>query len=392
MSTENTGTQTNQPSVVRLGAPQRINSLQRDAGAAEKAVESGGVVKEINENNQNGTGSDSSNNGSQTDGAPVGDSKGNNETLITDESVKAYLKEKGIPFESFDDLKEKLKQKVEKKETAEEKQAKEQAGEKRMLDLFMSGGGTIEQYASLKDLSKADLKDLSRDEVRRELKDAKFSDEEIEQIIKQQYFQTSDEELEQLEDESDKEFETRKREYGSKFFENRATHIKTQAEQIFNSLKERIEAEDLQAQQEVEFSSKIDEHFQKLPRKVTFELGEENSRKLTPIEYDVAEADIADVLSTLKDPAKRNNFLFNNEGQLNLENIADLLVRNKFLESAVKTSYLTGETRMTEELERTFGSRSASGVGLGGSNYGKQSQNGAAVSRGQSQRVVPQRN
>lgn len=147
--------------------------------------------------------------------------------------------------------------------------------------------------------------------------------------------------------------------------ENRALSIKQAAEQVLNGLKSAIESEDLQRQDEEQLASKIDDHFNTVPRKLTFKLGSENNREIDPIEYEVAETDLAEIRDTLKDPAKRNQFLFNEEGKLNLDNLANVLLRNKILESALKRSYLIGETKNTEHFEGTFGARTAQGVGVG---------------------------
>lgn len=57
----------------------------------------------------------------------------------------------------------------------------------------------------LKSLANADVNELSQSELRRELKEAKFTDEEINDMVGE-YSQAADEELEKYEDETERAF------------------------------------------------------------------------------------------------------------------------------------------------------------------------------------------
>lgn len=308
---------------------------------------------------------------------------------FSEDQLKSYFEKQGIEYNGMDELKKKLNTKAEPlQETDEQKAAKEKSYEKRMVDLFTEGKGTVEQYAAIKSLANSDLKELSNNELRRELKEAKFTDNEINDILKESFFQYDDSELEQYEDETEREYLTRKREYGSKLLENRSLSIKQSAEKILSDLKSAVDSEDLQKQEEEQFSSKVDDYFSKAPRNITFELGTANNRKIDPIDYEVAEKDLAEIKETLKDPAQRNNILFTEEGQLNLDSLATVLLHNKILKSALKAAYLTGETKMTELVEQTYGARTPYEVGVGGV-PSKAGQAGSVTQRGAPQRVMP---
>ena len=298
---------------------------------------------------------------------------------LTDEQLAAYFKSKGIEYEGIDKLKEKIHppKELSKEELAKQQQAKE----KRLVDMFVAGGGTVEQYVAIKNVAEADLSELSRSSLKKELKDAGFSDEQSEQIIKDRYYQDiSDEDLEQYEEETDKEFAKRKKEYGAKKLATRSEHTKKQAQGILAELNQAAESEDLQAEEERTLLSKIDETFKTLPRKLTFEIGKANNKDIAPIEYDVAETDLAEVQAMLKDPVQRQQFLYNSDGGLNLSNISNLLTRNKILESAIKASYLTGGARQVEIFEDTFPARTAHELGAGGSPKPSNPQKGKVVS------------
>jgi len=286
---------------------------------------------------------------------------------ITDEKVKEYFKSLGIDYESAEKLKEKLNHKPEDPITEEQKAEIIKAKEKRLVDKFVSGGGTVEQYVAIKSVAEANVSELSLSNLKIELKTAGFTDEQATEIIKERYFQIADEELEQFSDETDREYAKRKKEFGAKKLENHSLHTKKQAEQILADLNGVIDSEDLQKQAEADISSKIDEGFKSLPRKLTFEIGDINGKAIPPVEYEVSESDIAEVQSMLKDTSKRNKLLYNQDGSLNLTNLTNVYTRNKYLESAIKAAYHEGGSRQKAEIEKIFPSKTGYALGVGGS-------------------------
>ncbi|MBP7109648.1 MAG: hypothetical protein KBA90_13905, partial [Chitinophagaceae bacterium] len=301
---------------------------------------------------------------------------------INDDQLKKLLESKGITLDDkgFEGLKEKLNKPAETakspEDIAKEKEAQESAFEKRMLDHFIANGGTAENFVALKKIASADLKELSESEVKRELKDNGFTDEEIATVLKERYYQINPEELEQDEDESEEDFKKRKAliekkiAFGAKKIESKSSHIKKQASDALAALREAIKTEDSLVEDEVKLSSKVDELAPTLPRKMTFQLGKVNDQEIAPVEYDVTEDDIAEVVATLKDTGKRNNILYNKDGDLNLESVSALLLKNKILESALKATYLEGGNRQIAIFEKTFPGRTAKDIGVGGTNGG----------------------
>lgn len=319
---------------------------------------------------------------------------------LTDEQLKKILEGKGITIDDtgFEGLKEKLNKPVGAAKSPEdiekEKAAQEAAFEKRMLDHFIANGGTAENFVALKKVAAADLKELSVSEIRRELGENGFNEEEINTVLKERYYQINPEELEQLDDETLEEFEKRKAltekkiAYGSKKVESKSAYIKKQAGDALAALREAIKAEDSLVEEEAILSSKIDEVAKKLPKKITFELGKVNDQDIPAVQYEVAEADITEVVSILKDTGKRNNILYNKDGGLNLESISGILLRNKLLESAIKASYLEGGNRQIAEFERIFPGRTAKDIGVGGAVGGSKGKAGKVVSAGKPERVT----
>jgi hypothetical protein len=306
---------------------------------------------------------------------------------LTEEQLTAYFKSQGISYEGIDKLKEKINYHPPVELTEEEKTKQSLAKEKKLVDLFIKGGGTVEQYVAIKNIADADVSELSKNSLKAELKAAGFTQDQIDEYIKDSFFQVADEELEQYEDETEKEFLKRKKEFASKLLSNYSSHTKAQAQKALADLKQAAESEDLQASQEVAISAKIDEDFKALPRKLSFEIGESNGKAISPIEYEVSESDLAEVKDMLKDPAKRNNLLFNQDGSLNTTKLTNILTRNKYLESLVKTVYHESGSRQAAIFHTVFPARSAQELGVGGSTIRTGSQKGKVVSAGRVERV-----
>lgn len=320
---------------------------------------------------------------------------------VTDDELKALLKEKGIELDDkgFEGLKEKLQPAHAAKDPAEiqkEKVAAEAAFEKRMLDFYIANGGTAESFVAFKQVAAADLKDLSESEIRRELRDAKFTDDEINAVILERYYQLNPDELVRDEDtETEEQFAAKKAliakkiAYGSSKKESKASHIKKQAEDALSTLRNQIKLQDDQKAKEVEDSKRVEDFFAKAPKKMTFTLGKaENGQEIPPVEIDIPDAVIAEVQDTLKDPAKRNNFLYNQDNSLNLDNVANVMIRNKILEAALAKATIDGEdrgsTREVEKFEKLFPGRTAKDVGVGGGSGGSngQGRKGVIASKG----------
>jgi plasmid maintenance system killer protein len=329
---------------------------------------------------------------------------------VNDDQLKDLLKSKGIELDDkgIEGLLEKLKPAPAKTEpTAEEKADAEKVLEKRMLDKFISSGGTAENFVAFKQIAAADLTELSVSELKREMKADGFNDDEISEMVKERFYQVKLDEyektIEQKNDEETVDFEKRKADllakfekkitYGAKRMASYGSSIQKQAVSALDILRDAIKNEDLEKQEEVKHSERVEDFFKKIPRKVTFELGDAgDGKKLAPIEYEVAETDIAEVMDVLKDREKRNNFLYNKDNSLNLDNLATVMLRNKYLESALKQSFSDGDkagaNREVEKFEKIFPGRTAKEIGVGGAPGGTpQGRKGVIASRGPAEPV-----
>lgn len=284
--------------------------------------------------------------------------------------------------------------------TTEELKAQETALEKRMLDFYLEKGGTVEQFAGMKQIASADLTELSKSQLTKELKEAGFNEDQIKAIQKERYYQLEQAEIDEITDPVEKELAQKKLDWGKKKLEGKATHIKKQAEESLNTLKQVIaeqdkqtatsaEAKKLQATKETELTSNVEAHFKTVERKLTLQLGKVDDIEISPVEYEVPETAIAEAESILKDPAKRKQLLYNDDGGLNIKSLSEILLKAKMFESAAKTSYLEGGNRQVEIFKKVFPIGDARAIGVGGGGKPKTGQPGKIVSAGKPQRFNP---
>jgi hypothetical protein len=323
-------------------------------------------------NNAGAAAAPGNNEGNQGGGAAVGHGEPAKLPELTDEQLKEVLAGKGIVFEGdFEAMKSKLTAPAQSPQlTDEEKKAQEAAFEKRMLDFHISQGGTAEQFVALKQVAAMDLRELSVAQIKKTMKENGFNDDQVDVLLKERFYQLNPDELEKQEDEDDETFFRRKEllkkkvAYGSKELDNHGLPIKQNATQVLEDLRKAIEAEDAKNKREAEFSSKVEEFSRKYSRKKTIELGELNTKKLDPVQFEFSEADVTEVTDILKDPAKRKQYFFNQDNTLNIELVFENLLLKKSLNSLVKAGYIEGGNRQVEELKKVFpGSPYALGVG-----------------------------
>lgn len=301
---------------------------------------------------------------------------------ISDEQLQKIFKAKGIEgFTSIEEIKEKLAKSAQQKSepTAEEIAAKELELDNKRFEVFQKNGGSIEQYAALKQLAAAtDLTQLSILELKKEYKEKGFSDADVDVLLKERYYQIKEEEIEALEQggtESDEDFQARKDllkkkvAFGTGKINSRGEAIINRAKGVLDNLTKSIEDSNLQKREDEETEkkilSKVDEFFSKSPKEMSFELGKVADVDQLPVLFSDYESEIKEVQAILKDKSQRDALLYQENGDLNVEAIADILLKNKLLEKAVKASFIEGGNRQVAHFEKVFPHRSAAGVGLG---------------------------
>ncbi len=377
-----------QKQVMSSGKPERVTFMNKaDEGAAKIENEAENIITEDQKKKNIEA-------GLNEDGSAK-----NNESELTEEkkkaNIEAGLNEDGTAIAPAKLSDEQLQEEYKKRfpetpaETPEQIKAKEQAFEKRMLDHYIEHGGTVDDFALLKQVASADLSALSESELELELTKAGFNEEEKKVIRQERYYQLDDEEINTLDDEAEKELAKKKKEFGTSKLKTKAEQKQKLAVGFFENLKRAIAEEDAEVAQEKELAQKVDSHFEALPRKMTLELGKTKDKiGIDPIEFNIPDEAIAEVRDLLKTADKRNQILYNQDGSINIVALSNIMIRNKVLEAALNESYLTGVSRNTAEFEKIFPIRneSALGAGLNGGS-GLQKTKGKIASFGKAQRV-----
>lgn len=332
-------------------------------------------------------------------------------TAKESENIAAGLNADGTPKEvkkTVDELTDaELKELYDKKfptqaaKTEEQLKADETAFETRMLNEYLSKGGTVENYAHLKNAVSMDLTEMTKVQLEAELKAAGFNDEERKIIQRERYYQIEQEELDDIYDEEEKALKIKAKDYEGKKLLSKAERTKQQAQSVFDNLKQAIINQDRELSDEKELASNMDAHFETLPRTLTLQLektpdGVDNA----PIEVSVPEEIVAEVRDLLKNSDTRNNFIYKQDDSLNFEQLSEALIKSKLFDKAVADNYLkgvsigeeAGKNKQVAIFEKTFPIRNANALGVNGSgstakvptgNFGK------VVSAGQPQKFKP---
>lgn len=306
--------------------------------------------------------------------APAAGAEGAAAEPTDEEKLKEILKKAGVDYTgSLDDLKAKIAAPAPGKEpTEEEKKLSESILEQRMVAKFVTEGGTIDQYAAMKQVANMDAKELSQASTTKELKEAGFDDAEIEDIIKKRYYQIKEDLVRDEDNETVEQFDARKKRFEKeatffgKKFEGKSSHIKTDAANFINNLREAVKSEDSQKAKEATFLSNVDESLKKLPRELTLELGLVNDQKIDPVPFKVLDEHIASVKGILNDPATRKQYFINADiSQEDLGRAINIILRNVAFESAARVALLEGGTREVAKFKKIFPDNPNT-IGVGG--------------------------
>lgn len=294
------------------------------------------------------------------------------ETQVQPENLEAQPTEAELSDEKLKELYEKRFKTTEQvQETEEQKEKREKDFEKRMLDLYANQGGKIEDFVVIKEVANMDLAQLSKNELVNELKSGGFGEDEIQEMLVERYYQMNPDEVEQGFEESDEDYEKRKEKirkkvaYGTEKLTKRSAYQQEKAKSILDSLRKAIEISDLEVKKESEYAAKVENLSKELPRKLTFQLGKLDNVDIAPIEYDVTDEDVANVVTQLKDRAIEKQ-LFNDEGELNVDEVAKIVLRNSILEKVAREALFEGQTRQVKEVEKVFPATSPNELGVGG--------------------------
>lgn len=310
----------------------------------------------------------------------------NNQPHLTDDQLKEILKGKGITFDDFDSLKKKVEYTPPAPALSEEEQKRiETETENKLYQLHVKRGGTPDQWAAFKGLIAADAKELGINKVKADLIKDGFTAEQAEKIATKMHFQLTDDELALIADEDEKALLQKARDFGLKKQENRGLYTKNTAKSYFDSLKTELQELDTENKKMEQHTAKAVDAIKNFQRKQTLQLGEREGVQLSPVEYDVQEETLNEVLEMVKDPVKFEQLLYTKEGDLNLDFLVPHLVNSVTREKAAKVAFFTGETNAINEFQAKFGSTPPP---IGG-NGKQEGQKGKIVAAGKPQAGKP---
>lgn len=282
-------------------------------------------------------------------------------------------------------------------EPSEEEKAKAAAAhEKRMVDLYVSKGGKVEDYVAMKQLKDADVNVVGKNVLHKQLLESGLDEEEAIVAGKQMLLEHDLENITQGDTEEDADFEKRKTKLekqvaaGAKTLANYGNPVINKAKGVFEGLEMELKAKDAEDAEEVELSKSIDAHIKALPREMTIELGEVNNKPADPVKLKFDDAILEEVATTLKDTKQRDALFYDDKGNFNYTFMADVLAKAKSFDRAVKDSLIEGQNRQVEIFKKQFPDRSAYGIGVGGAPDKTGIDKTVAVKAGQPQRIKPQ--
>lgn len=295
----------------------------------------------------------------------------NNKPVVDEAAMKEYFKANNIEWDGdIEGLKNKLKPAAQ-APTPEEIEQQKAAHDKRLADLFVQKGGTIDNFVALKQLMAADPTEMSKTVLHKQLMDEGLDEEGAIAVSKQMYLEHDLDNLEQGATELDTDFAARKEKLqkrissGAKVLANLGLPIIQNAKKTYEGLENELKQIDADEKDEVELSSKIDAHFKTLPREFSVNIGKINDKDVAPIPVKITDEDIAAVSEVLKDKKKWEALVYDDKGQFNFAKVAEILLRNKALETAAGSAYVAGQTKQVEEFGKVFPARSAHAVAPG---------------------------
>lgn len=276
---------------------------------------------------------------------------------LTDDQLKELLNKKGITFDSFENLKKKVEYTPPADEPSEEQKKKANSElDKKLLELHIKRGGDLKGFAALKSVGETDPKILGIDKIKNDLLQDGFPADEVDSVIKKMHLNVTDEELAEMEEGERKKIE-KERAFGEKKLQNRGLYLQNTAKSYIDSLKQELQEQEVEKVKMEQHTAKAVDAIKNFQRKQTLQLGERDGVQLTPVEYDVQDEVLNEVLDIIKDPVKFEQHLYTKEGDLNLDFLIPHLVNSVSREKAAKVAFFTGETRAVEHVEAIYGSK-----------------------------------
>lgn len=282
---------------------------------------------------------------------PVGDDSGNppagnppanpaaNDDSALIESLKAKL---GIDFKDFDDLKSKMQP------TAPPKPADAEPTDEELIPYFVKGGGTEDEWKSIKEKLTKDPSELSREAKIEEYKtEFGLSDEDAELMYKSRYF-VADED-------GDDFFSEAQKKVGETLRERTAKAYKSKLEKKLNAALNAFKAEKNAAKSIQDYAAEVEATVSAFPKKFDFTVGQENEGDgQKKVDFNLTDEDLAEIKKSLSDPAEVAKMIYKDKNTHNLNNIAELLMWRKLGSKFFNHAYGQGANDISQKVVGVF--------------------------------------
>lgn len=270
---------------------------------------------------------------------------------IDHDQVTNWLREKGILTE--DATLDSLKPKIEKSE--DEIKLEERAKNKEVLDEYINNGGTVEDFVKIEKLTKYDEIELGFSAIKQQYKEAGYSEQKIEDLLKTRYFQLSDEDIEELDEDEQNEYKI-SRELYAKEAQRLGAQIKNEATFTLNNLHESIKARKIETEIEKSILGEL-EIFAKNAPKHQLKAPENNTDafKFEDLTLEYSKEEIDAVVSQLKEKNSREKIFYKQDNQAeNVTFIAELMLKANKTEKAYQEGVLKGGHIINDFYKKTY--------------------------------------
>lgn len=306
----------------------------------------------------------------------------NNDIPVDNSALFKQIEElTGVKVDNIDQIKERLSYTPPPATpTEEEEKRKLQESENKVVEKFLKGGKTAEEYTNYKQVANADARELAIQSLRLDMAKKEYSESQIEKTIKAITLEVSQEEIDEMYEE-DKADYLKQKEVAEKMLKDNGELIKKQAQANIDFYKNQITDEESEATKIEQHATNVVGAINGFDKKMSITLGKYDDVDLPPVDFNFSDDVIKNVQSEIVDAVKFENNFLKQDGSLNLEYFVPILAKAKAFEEAVKTGYLQGRHNQVEFYQSTFG---GSKPDLGG---GSKPISNAAVRRGAPQQA-----
>lgn len=267
---------------------------------------------------------------------------------LTDEEYLADYNERfGTGFKSLEELKPKAAE-----PTDEEKQKKLSIREKQLLDLHIEKGGTAKDFVKQQGIANADTKGLSYAKTISEYMGMGLTEEEAKQEVKSRYYQLTDEEIEEIEDDTEKEQAKKKRDLFGTRLGARATTDQENSKRYLQQLEQELDEKQSDLDADFKLEAEAEGLQKTFERKMVVGLGDFRGLNTHPVEHIISEADLAEVISVVKNKESREAIFLREDGTDNIPRLTQLLMIEKNYQKIVAKAAAEAANREVEAFEK----------------------------------------